>query len=574
MDWLVLGTVFLLLALLVWGRFRPYMLFAGLALIYYVFGFLSFDLLVSGLVNPAVMTLMALLMVAVVLEQTGLLKNLSRRLVVPSYRASLLRLGVLATTASAFLNNTAVVAALMGAVRNNPHHPASKLLLPLSYFAILGGTVTLIGTSTNLIVAGFVIDAGLAPLKMFDFVYVGVPLALAGIAVLLVLGDRLLPAHAADRQSVNDYFLEAVIVDGSPLAGKSVQKAGLRHLQQLFLAELHRGEESISPVSPKTVLQAGDRLYFTGDIKEIQSLSRLPGLKVTGTPPSGRVNDHLVEVIVSHTSTLVGKTLKSAEFRSKFDASVVAIRRGHERLNGQLGQIALQVGDTLVLAPGRDFEQRENLDRNFYLSSTLQVNRVLPPLSGALAVAGFFAAVVLGALGVVPLIKGLLVLLGLFLLAKLVNADTLRRRFPFDLLIVIVSALAIAKVMHTSGASALLASAIMAVFGGFGVMGAFAGVFLAAFVMTEIVTNNAAAALVFPVALATAQSLGVDAMPFVMAVAYGASASFLIPSGYQTNLMVYSAGGYRVMDYVRLGGPVALVHFAVCMSLIPLFFPF
>jgi di/tricarboxylate transporter len=570
--WFVLATLLGLLVLLIHGRIRPPLLFGALALLYYALDLLSFDGLMAGFVNGAVITLMVLLMVAVVLEQTGLLGALSRRLVSGSYRKSLVKLGVITSITSAFLNNTAVVAALMGALKNNPHHAPSKLLIPLSYFAILGGTVTLIGTSTNLIVNSFVIEAGLPALGLFDFVYVGLPLAVAGVGLIVFFGDRLLPAYDTKGAKEADYLIEALIEP--KLAGKSVAQARLRNLQKLFLVELHRGEEVIAPVSPKTTLQTGDRLYFTGDVGAIQSLAHMGGLKVTGTPPSGKVNDHLVEAIIAHTSTLVGKTLKNAQFRSKFDASVVAIRRGSERLSGQLGRIPLQVGDTLVLATGPDFHTRENLGRNFYLTTTRQVRKVLDPLPGNLALIGFMGVIVLGALGVVPLVKGLMILLALFVLGRLVSVDTLRRRFPFELLIVIVSALAIAKVMQSSGASALVAQAVVSSFGQLGVMGAFAGVFLAAFILTEVVTNNAAAALVFPVGLATAQSFGVDAMPFIMAVAYGASASFLIPSGYQTNLMVYSAGGYRVRDYLRIGLPVAALHITICITLIPLFFPF
>ncbi|CAM5354053.1 SLC13 family permease [Thauera mechernichensis] len=571
---LVLGSIGLLLALLIHGRISPAILFASWAGIYHLLGLASQQALLSSFSNPALATLILLLLVSLALERSPFLDLLSQLLLKGRTRLATLKLATFSSLASAFMNNTAVVGALLGTITQQRRHPASKLLIPLSYASILGGITTLVGTSTNLVVNSFVVEAGLPALHMFQFTLVGLPVALACIAVL-TLSARLLPANASTGNDVRSaYFLEARVMPGSPMIGRSIEHNRLRNLEGLFLLEIEREGRLISPVGPAELLHAGDVLVFTGEVDKVQALQRFSGLAVFGAGADALLKSNLVEVVLSSESDLANRTLRDVDFRTMFDAGVVGIRRGDKRLTGQLGRIPLRVGDSLLLAAGPDFFQHRNLDRNFHVLNGSGVRPKMSPAQSTAALTGFALAIVLSAVGVLPLFSGLLLLLAGLLASGLLTLSEMRRRFPFELLVVIGSALTIAGVVERSGAAALMAGWMRALFDGYGVYAALVGVYLITMVLTELVTNNAAAALAFPIALGTARAFGVDPTPFIMVVAYGASAGFLIPFGYQTHLMVYSAGRYRMRDFLRAGLPVSLTYAAVVLALVPVFFPF
>jgi di/tricarboxylate transporter len=571
---LVLASIAVLVALLASGRIAPAVLFTGFAGIYYLTGLVDQRTLLASYTNPALATLILLLCVSLVLERSPWIQRLSDALLSGRPAVATWRLGGFAGLCSAFLNNTAVVGALLGAVSRQRRMPASRLLIPLSYASILGGVTTLVGTSTNLVVNSFVIGAGLPALGMFSFAAVGVPVALLCLAAL-PLSARLLPARSAEGDdSRQSYFLEARVIPGSPLAGRSIEANRLRNLDGLFLLEIARDERLISPVGPEEVVREDDVLVFTGAVTNIQALQRFPGLELFGHHADALLGSNLVEVVVSHESGLDGRTLREVDFRTMFDAGVVGIRRGEKRLEGQLGRIPLRAGDSLLLAVGPDFAQHRNLDRNFRVIAGPPLRPPLTDAQARLALGGFAAVLTASAFGWLPLFDGLLVLLAVLLVKRLTTLSELRRRFPFELLMVIGSALAIAQVIEGSGAGALIAQAMRAVFEDFGVWGALVGVYLITLILTELVTNNAAAALAFPIGLSTAQAFGVDPMPFVMVVAYGASACFLMPSGYQTHLMVYSPGRYRLGDFVRAGLPISVLYSAGVLLLVPRVFPF
>ena len=571
--YLVLGSIVLLLGLLIHGRISPAILFASWAGGYHLLGLASQDALLSSFSNPALATLILLLLVSLALERSPLLDQLSDALLKGRTSVATVKLSSFACLVSAFMNNTAVVGALLGTVARQRRHPASKLLIPLSYASILGGVTTLVGTSTNLVVNSFVVDAGLPPLHMFQFTWVGLPVAVACIAVM-ALSSRLLPANASsDSEARSNYFLEARVAEGSAMIGRSIEENRLRNLEGLFLLEIEREGRLISPVGPAERLHAGDVLVFTGEVARVQTLQRFPGLKVFGAGADALLKSNLVEVVLSNESDLANKTLRDVDFRTMFDAGVVGIRRGEKRLTGQLGRIPLRVGDSLLLAAGPDFFQHRNLDRNFHILNGSGLRPKLSPTQSTAALSGFALVIALAAAGWLPLFAGLLLLLAALLATGLLTLGEMRRRFPFELLVVIGSALAIAGVVERSGAAELMAGWMRAVFDGYGVYAALVGVYLITLVLTEVVTNNAAAALAFPIALGTARAFGVDPTPFIMVVAYGASAGFLIPFGYQTHLMVYSAGRYRMRDFLRAGLPVSLTYSIVVLALVPVVFP-
>ena len=572
--WVALLSIGVLLALLVRDKASATALFVLWAVAYVLVGWVPQPTLLAGYVNPGLVTLVLILLVSVALERSSLIAGLSTLVAAGGERAAVMRLGGIAAAVSAFLNNTAVVAGLIGMVSRQTKVAPSRLLIPLSYASVLGGITTLVGTSTNLVVDSLVQQAGLPPLGMFQFTAVGLPVALVCLLVLL-WSSRTLPAHAdAEQIAQNHYFLETAVAEGSVLVGRSIEENGLRELDGLFLLEIMRAGRLLSPVAPQEVILAGDQLIFTGAVDKVQILERFAGLEVFGARANDLLSSNLIEVVVSQQSDLVNKTLREVNFRNLFDAGVVGIRRGDRRLTGQLGRIDLKVGDSLLLAAGKGFRQRNNLSRNFHVLTPESLKPTLRPWQNNLALGGFLSAIVLSALGAISLLQAMVILLGILLLTGILSAGDLRRRFPFEIWLIVGSALTIAVGLQKTGASALVAQGIQFVFGDMGPVGALIGVYLLTLLMTELVTNNAAAALGIPIALATASAMGVSATPFIMVTAYAASACFLLPYGYQTHLMVYSAGRYRVLDYLSAGWPVSLAYGITVLMLVPVVFPF
>lgn len=573
-PWAVLLSITLLLVLLISGKIKPAIAFVSLAAGYLLVGFIDTSTLLVQYTNPALATLLLLLLVSLALERSPLLDWLSKHLLKGHPKLATARLMGSTAVLSAFLNNTAVVAAFLGAITRQQGIAPSRLLIPLSYASILGGITTLVGTSTNLVVNSFHLNASGSELGMFQFSLVGIPVALITLAVLLWRANALPHHRPEDTEEKLSYFLAADVEAESPMIGQSIEQNGLRSLDGLYLLEIERQGRLISPVAPDEQLQADDTLVFTGEVSKVQALQRFPGLNLFGHQADNLLATNLVEVVISHESELAGKTLQDVDFRSMFSAGVVGIRRGDKRLEGQLGKIPLRVGDCLLLAVSADFRQHRNLDRNFHLLSGSFTRPQLNRKESLITLGGFAAVISLAAANWLPLFHGLLILLGALLLLKVISMAELRRRFPFELWLIIGSALAIAQALENSGAAALLADGMQAVFSGYGIYAAFIGCYLLTLLLTETVTNNAAAALAFPIAWSTAQAFGADPLPFVMAVAYGASACFLIPFGYQTHLMVYSPGRYKITDFFKIGLPISLTYSAAVLLITPLVFPF
>ncbi|WP_062374918.1 SLC13 family permease [Halomonas sp. KX33721] len=573
-PWAVLLSITLLLVLLISGKIKPAIAFVSLAAGYLLVGFIDTSTLLVQYTNPALATLLLLLLVSLALERSPLLDWLSKHLLKGHPKLATARLMGSTAVLSAFLNNTAVVAAFLGAITRQQGIAPSRLLIPLSYASILGGITTLVGTSTNLVVNSFHLNASGSELGMFQFSLVGIPVALITLAVLLWRANALPHHRPEDTEEKLSYFLAADVEAESPMIGQSIEQNGLRSLDGLYLLEIERQGRLISPVAPDEQLQADDTLVFTGEVSKVQALQRFPGLNLFGHQADNLLATNLVEVVISHESELAGKTLQDVDFRSMFSAGVVGIRRGDKRLEGQLGKIPLRVGDCLLLAVSADFRQHRNLDRNFHLLSGSFTRPQLNRKESLITLGGFAAVISLAAANWLPLFHGLLILLGALLLLKVISMAELRRRFPFELWLIIGSALAIAQALENSGAAALLADGMQAIFSGYGIYAAFIGCYLLTLLLTETVTNNAAAALAFPIAWSTAHAFGADPLPFVMAVAYGASACFLIPFGYQTHLMVYSPGRYKITDFFKIGLPISLTYSAAVLLITPLVFPF
>ena len=562
MKLVVAASLILLLVLLIQNKIRAGVLFASLAVFYYLLGYLDYKSFVSSYTNDSLISLVLLLLVSIAVERTIFIQAVSKFIIGKNYLFSLLRLGILSSFISAFLNNTAVVASFMGVVKNNKFQAPSKLLIPLSYFAVVGGTLTLIGTSTNLIVNSFVIQNSLPPLKMFDFLPVGLLLTISMI-ITLMLFHKLLPQYKEQKQDIKEHLIVLKVLNTSSLIGKTVLQSKLRNLEFLFLVQINRAGSSIVPVSHNEIIQANDELVFSGDITHINSLKQFDGLEVFKDYKQSLTS--LVDVVITPTSSLIGKKVKEANFRAKFDAAILSLQRGDSFIK-KIGEEHLQAGDRLVLATGKDFVSRENLAKNFYLLSNIKQSNKLGNKQSFIVISA--------SLNLISFTKVLLLCLGFFLLFKFIKLDDIKRRFPFEIFIVVGSSLAITKVLVDSSLAKDLADLIIGVFGTYGVYGSFVGVYLLTLILTEFITNNAAAALAFPIAFATSQALGVSPLPFIFAVAYAASAGFMIPHSYQTHLMVNSLCPYKISDFLKIGFFVSIVYSAVVLLALPVFFKF
>ena len=556
--WLAGLTLVGLIGALVFSRVNATVLFLSAALFCLIAGLVTIDTFWSKTTNEGLVTLVLLILCAVALERLPWLGMLSRLIDSPRLYLSVAKIVALTAPMSAVLNNTAVVASLANVLRRSEYHASSRLLLPLSYAAILGGTLTLIGTSTNLIVSSFLEDQRGLGLGFGDFFVISAPVVLLVGCLLIVLARRL-PTRENFEVVETEYTLEAEVDREGALVGKTVEVAGLRALETLYLAEILRDGRKIKPVAPTDILLSGDRLVFTGDVSDVARIDQVEGLS-TFAKREGLMQSELTEVLVAPGSILDGRSAKSIGFRARFNAAIVAVQRDGKHVGGRLGELPLRSGDLLVLATGDDFAQRKNLSRNFILLSDSLDVRLMDSTAGFVATAALLAVIVMAALEAIPLSLGLLLLLVGFWAADVVSVDDLRRRFPFDIWILVSSALVVADAMIESQLVASLVGSAMPFLSGSAPFLGLVIVFVLTLILTELITNNAAAALMFPIGYALAEASGVDVMPFALAVAFAASGSFLTPYGYATNLIVQNIAGYTRGDYLRFGYPITLAY--------------
>jgi di/tricarboxylate transporter len=452
--------------------------------------------------------------------------------------------------------------------------------MPLSFASILGGVTTVIGTSTTIVVSGLLESEGMPAIGMFEISKVGLPLALVGIGFLLLFAPLLLPARRGSlrefEEEYKEYTVDMVVTPGGALDGKSVSES-LLGLEGVFLAEIRRSGEIIAPASPQTTLQGGDLLTFAARADIVFDLRKIRGLgsaEAEHTMEVRQPGHTYFEVVVGADSPLSGRTLKEIGFREEYRAVVLALHRSGERYTGKLADVRLRAGDTMILLAGPRFRNLWRHRRDFLLISHLGG---APPTSKREAVLVFgvlIGIVSLAATGILPVLQGSL--LGAFLLiaGRIMTPREALEAVDLGVIFLIAGAFGVGAAIEGSGLAATIADGVMAVAGDFGPAGALLGVLMTTIIMTEIITNNAAAVLVFPIAMATAASMGLDPRAFAIAIAVGASASFLTPIGYQTNTMVYGPGGYRFGDYARLGFPLTVLVVAMVVWLVPRFWGF
>ena len=552
-----------------------------------IFGVLTPAEILRGFGNEQIAVVIMLLLIGDVIRRTAVVEVIFDRFFksARSNRGFMSRMILLIAGFSAFLNNTPLVAVMIPYVhswckRNNIS--PSKFLIPLSYAAILGGCATLIGTSTNLIVNGLVLDQtiipDLEPLKIFDFAIVGIPMIVVGTLYLLFFGERLLPTKPDTLTQLSlgrrEYMVEAKVVHKSPLIGKTIEEAGLRSQPGFHIVEIWRRGYKISVFGADFLLDRGDILIFAGETEAIADMVRSrSGLSI---PEVGMLlkksRTEMVEVVVSQNSSIMNKTVREAGFRSKYDAAIVSVHRNGELIKGKIGEVILKAGDVLLLFTGENFVARTVAMKDFYFISKVSEMVKLEWYKSAILLGGLILAILLAALNLFPLFISLLLILVLSLAMRITHPRELPGAIDYNLALIIVLSLALGTAMIKTGTADLVADGVIRLFRPLGVIGILTGIYLITTILAAYITSKAAAAIIFPIALTTAVNLSMDPMPFILITAYASAANFMTPVGFQTNLMVYGPGGYSFNDFFRIGAPLTLLYMIVTITILSLIY--
>ncbi len=581
---IAVATTLACLAILILTRISAANVFAGALAMLLLTGVLDTRTAVAGFANPGLLTIAALYVVAAGLRQTGAISSISNTLFGRTRSTTIAQLRVMApvTLLSAFMNNTPVVATFVPAILDwgrKQGISASKLLIPLSYAAIFGGTCTLIGTSTNLVVNGMLLDETGREFGFFELAWLGIPAALIGIAYVVLASRWLLPSRIPAMEKLKDpreYTVEMVVEAEGALHGRTIEEAGLRHLPGLYLIEIDRDGTLIPAVGPRERLKGNDRLVFAGVTGSIVDLQRIKGL-VPATNQvfklaADRAERTLIEAVASSSAAFIGKTIKESRFRNRYDAVVIAVARDGQRIDRKIGDIRLLPGDMLLLETDRGFAERHSNNRDFLLVKPLENAATFRHERSWVAWLILIGIVTTATFGILDTFTAALAGAGAMVVTRCCNAADARRSIDIEVLIVIACAFALGEALDRSGAARALAMTLLKLTGNhpFAIL---AVVYFTTVLMTEMITNNAAAVLMFPLAYAVAGSMELNFMPFAIAITFAASASFATPIGYQTNLMVYGPGGYRFTDYIRFGLPLNLILGVTSLLIIPRVWP-
>jgi len=585
-GWLTLAVVLLALYAMVRELAGPdLILMAGLFTLA-AFGVLTPRETFAGFANPALAAIGALFIVSAALRETGALEATVGRLMdrTRSERGGLARICPPVATLSAFLNNAPIVAMMTPTVidwaRRRGLSP-SRFLIPLSYSSMLGSITTVIGTSTTLTIAGLMSSADLEEMGFFELAPVGVPVAIAGLAFLQFVAPKLIPTRHEPAEELGDrrreYTASMIVEEQCSLIDQTVEEAGLRHLPGLFLVEIGRAGHIITPVGPDQPIRAGDRLVFAGVVSTIVELQRIRGL-VPATDDEGpaptRPEHRLVEAVVSASSPLINQSIRDANFRTVYDAAVIAVHRNGARVAGKIGEIVLEAGDTLLLQGAPGFLRAHRNSPDFYLVSEIAGTET-PRYDRAGIAIGILVVMVLAAsLGIYPISIAAFLAAALLLATRSISGGSARRSVDWSILIVIGASFGIAHAMQKTGAAETVASLIALAAGSLGPVAVLTVVYLTTLLLAELLHHNAAVAMMFPIAVEAANLVGADPRGFVMAVAVGGCCAFASPVTYQTHLIVYGPGGYRFTDFVRVGIPLNAVCAVIAIGLIPIVWPF
>ncbi|TVR82662.1 MAG: SLC13 family permease [Saprospirales bacterium] len=583
--WFCLFVLLLVVVFLLLDRYKPSSVFFTAILIFLITGILSIESLLLGFSNKSIITIFLLILVTALLSKTfGLVLYLDKIFgSARSLRTMILRMSASVGSVSALMNNTPIVALMIPYVyrwSKNNKKPPSRLLIPLSFSAIVGGMMTPIGTSTNLILIGFILTTGHPELTFGHFLLPGIIVFAVAIIFLTLASGYLLPDYRdimdETKENIREYLTETYVKDDSEQIGKTIQEAELRNLEGIFLAEIHREDKTIiKPVKPEERIQKNDRLYFAGDtrgviklVKDNQNLEWVESGKFAED-----YEPELVEVVIPFNSGLSGKTLKQTLFRETYDAAVIGIHRKGAKLGGKLGEILLMPGDLLLLTTGPDFERLSSKNQDFYTISVIEDQEKIPTwkkISLGMLTVGSIAMVFTG---VIDLFVALITIFTGGLLLSLLSEEETKKNLSLDLFVILGSALTLGMVFIQTGGASLITQPLVSILSGAPGLIILVCIFLATLFFTSFITNAAAISIMFPLVYQLIEDLGLNPTPAYLTLAFSASAAFLTAVSYQTNLMVLGPGNYKALDFLKIGIPFTFVYTTVIIAFIYVYYP-
>jgi len=584
-GWFALYITFAALLTLIFTRIAPHMVMMGVLTILSAVGILDASEALSGFSNSGLITVAAMFVVAAGIHGSGgidLLVNTA--LGQPkTVRGAMARIFAPVVLLSGFLNNTPVVATMIPAINSwsrKINIPPSKLMIPLSYSAILGGTLTLIGTSTNLVINGQYQEiTGGESLGLFSITAVSLPVVIIGIAFMLLVFPRLLPNRSNHEafENLREFTLEVSVAKDGPLVGKTIEQAGLRNLRRVYLVEIERDGAIVTAVPSQEILKGGDRLVFAGDTEAISDLLRINGIIPSADDHhieslnADRAERRLVEAVVSPHCDSLGQAIRDMRFRDRYGAAVLAVARNGERIKGNLGTIKLTAGDTLLLEARPAFVSRQRYNKDFLLINELDET---PPRHerAYLSWAILFSVVIAAGFGLISMLNAALVGAALMVITGCCTPAKAERSLDLSVIITIAASFSLGIALQKTGAAGFMAGNIIDLSQGTPWLMLIL-TYLTVSLLTETITNNAAAIIMLPIVLEITEKAALNNEPFIFAIMMAASASFATPLGYQTNLMVYGPGGYRFSDFIKVGLPMNLFIATVTLSILIGFYP-
>lgn len=572
-----ISVVIILIFVLYRDLLRPSFAFLGAVFLLLVLQIITPEEFLRGLANKQIIVIFLLIGLTSGIQQnigTGFFfKIFSQKLKPGMFR---LRLMLLVSSLSAILNNTPVVAFMIPYVKKwtkTNNFPASKFLIPLSYSTILGGMITVVGTSTNLVLNGLISEFNYPLLGFEDFLYLGILVASIGIMYLSVASHYLLPSREENKSEVidhlNEYLVETYIPIGSSMHDKTVKEAGLRQLKEIFLAEIRRGKKEISPVGPNEILQEGDKLFFAGNSEAILKL--IQEEKGLSLPEDGHVSNYgffqLTEAVVPASSSLIGLKIKDSDFRNKYQGSIISIHRNGTQLKGNIGETRVHAGDLFLMLTGKDHNPNDYYKDLIIvtLRGEISVDRGnLKRLPSLLALTVLF----IGIIGWIDLFIAAFAGILILYLFNVLNLQTLKKAVDLDLLLILVCSLSLGLALNSSGSAEVMVNLLIQYTEGADPMFGLVLLFILTLLLTSLITNAAAVSIMFPIALELGNQLEQPLTPFFVAIAFAASGDFMTPIGYQTNLMVMGPGNYKFKDYFVIGFPLTLIYAVVVLIFI------
>ncbi|WP_332694892.1 SLC13 family permease [Halalkalibacter lacteus] len=548
--------------------------------IFILSGVLPLNEAFEGFSNPAVHTIALLMVIAYAAQKSGVVPKVLTKILGKNKRISIVLMKIMLPVSflSAFMNNTPIVAMLTPIIHKwGIQHKISpsKLLIPLSYAAIIGGTVTLIGTSTNLLVHGLLQQVGHQGFSMFQFTLIGIPLFVVTLLYMMLYGHKQLPNNKdlieAYQSKSNEYTIEVKVTSESTWIGKTVKKVNLRALHDIFLIQIIRNNNAITPASSYEVIQANDVLIFSGNIDSIMNLNNIKGLKLTAPNEDlnsayKRYDNNLVEVVISHSSPLVNKKIKDTNFRAQYNSVIVAARKKNQQISSGIGNITIKPGDTLLLLTGKDFMKSWANSRHFYLVSDVNASESSRPEKAKIIIPTLFGVIILASLQILPILKAALIGIIVLVVTKSITTSEVKRAIDWGILILISSAIGIAKAVEEAGLPMLITNLLNFEKPVNLLILCFVFYFLT-LILTEMISNIAAAALMFPIVFSIATQFGYNPELFAIIIAIAASCSFITPIGYQTNLLVFGPGGYKFTDFFKVGFPLSILCMLITVFL-------